>query len=276
MGRRRVLIPRNCQMCERAFQPSVSAQKYCSPECAHKANGIKSRAQHPVKTCAHCGKEFEHKRKDTSGKYCSRACSDAVNKNPPAQPWIDKACAYCGEPFKCPPWNPVIAHCSVKCAKMHEAQTKRGVNHPLYKEKTAMTCEVCGKVCMVKPSLVSRFRACSRRCACVLGHQAWPRISSIEKAMHDAFLAIGLTPAAQYTVGGWVVDFAFPGARLAVECDGTYWHGTPHQQLRDRQKDASLKERGWHILRLSETDINASPADCAQRVQSLLSHTETP
>lgn len=266
MGRRRVLIPRNCQMCERVFQPGTSTQQYCSPECAHKANGIKSRRQYPVKTCARCGKDFEHKRKDTSGKYCSRACSDAVNKNPPAIPWIDKACAYCGKPFKCSPWHPEVAHCSGKCAKRHEAQTKRGVNHPLYKEKTAMTCEVCGKVCMVKPSLVSRFRACSRRCAAVLSQQAWPRTSSIEKAMHDAFLAIGLTPVPQYAIGGWVVDFAFPSARLVVECDGTYWHGRPRQQLRDRQKDASLRERGWHILRLSEIDINASPADCAQRV----------
>lgn len=219
--------------------------------------------------CRNCSIQFATKRAESSGKYCCRACCDAVNKNPPAQPWTPMPCAYCGETFLRPPWRHTT-HCSGKCAKRNAAQSVVGESHPLYKPKVQMACEICGELRMVKPSLVGRFRACSRRCASILGQQAFPRISTIERAMSDAFAAIELAPETQFTVGPYIVDFAFPDAMIAVEADGTYWHGRPSQIVKDRQKDGFLNSKGWLVVRLTEESINADAGICAEQIAAML------
>lgn len=133
-----------------------------------------------------------------------------------------------------------------------------------------MPCEICGKKRLVRYSLQSRYRACSRACAAEIGRRAWPRISSIEKAMAKAFKEIGLSPEAQYPIDKLTVDFAFPEKKLAIECDGTYWHGNKAQKHRDFKKDRVLKKFGWRIIRLSEDDIVSNSHDCALRVLNSL------
>lgn len=229
-----------------------------------------TREPYPIRTCLRCGQEFEHRRRDSFGKYCSRTCSDQINHNPPAQPWIPTPCLYCGESFLCPPWRPEIKHCSNKCSKRTRAKTVVGEHHPLWKPKTPMACEVCGTVRMVKPSLVSRFRSCSRRCNALLALRTFPRISSLERIMSEAFTNAQLTPTAQHWVGPYVVDFAFIDEKLAVACDGSYWHSLPGQPAKDRKKDGYLKKSGWQIVRLAEDAIKASPNDCLNQVMATL------
>jgi very-short-patch-repair endonuclease len=100
---------------------------------------------------------------------------------------------------------------------------------------------------------------------------SWPRTSSIERKMAEAFKAIGLSPVPQFTIDWYIVDFAFPDEKLVVECDGVYWHGRPSQQIKDRRKDKYLKSKGWKMIRLGEIEINASPETCAAIVQEHLS-----
>lgn len=271
-------VERTCPTCGTAFACRPKDRKrFCSPKCAAVMNPANQPRPHRAARCGACGAVFELNRsthhKSYTGRYCSRRCSDSVNKNPPAQAWTSKPCSHCGVVFLCPPWRPEIAHCSIKCAKRHAAQITVGERHPLWKPRTPMACEACGTVVLVKPCHAARFRACSRRCASVLGQQAWPRISSIERAMADAFRMVGLTPTAQHIIGPYIVDFAFPLARLVVECDGTYWHGRPQQQVKDTRKDAYLARHGWQVVRLREQAITASPIICAEQVASLLHRT---
>lgn len=84
--------------------------------------------------------------------------------------------------------------------------------------------------------------------------------------MQIAFNTVGLNPVSQYTVGPFILDFAFPDNRLAVECDGVYWHNLPKQKIKDEQKDDYLSLQQWRIVRLSEAAIKASPGDCANIV----------
>jgi very-short-patch-repair endonuclease len=156
--------------------------------------------------------------------------------------------------------------CSATCAKRHRAKTVVGKNHPLHKPKVPMRCVVCGTICMVKPSLVSRFRSCSRQCNGVLSQRAMPRVSSLETTMADLFTREGLAFESQYEIGQFVTDFAFPDARLIVECDGTYWHSLPGKRATDRRKDGFLKHNGWRVLRLPEADIRADARECLRRV----------
>ncbi|MCB1811761.1 MAG: DUF559 domain-containing protein [Candidatus Competibacteraceae bacterium] len=66
--------------------------------------------------------------------------------------------------------------------------------------------------------------------------------------------------------GYYHIDIAFPDVRLAVECDGDYWHGTPEQRIKDSKKDAYLRRFGWQIIRLPEHKINSDLGSCVKSV----------
>lgn len=83
-------------------------------------------------------------------------------------------------------------------------------------------------------------------------------------------------------------DIVFPKARLAIFCDGDFWHGrdweSRRQKLsrgnnadywlakiqrnmdRDRRNTRQLRELGWTVLRLWESEIRADPQSLARKV----------
>jgi very-short-patch-repair endonuclease len=213
--------------------------------------------------CHQCGQPFfPHYGPDR--RYCSRPCANAATAKPSKYP-IPRTCAFCGRVYELKRDSKSYL-CSRICAKRHAALTRQGEAHPLWKPKTLMRCEVCGAEREVKPSLVARFRACSRRCASALARMAHPRTSSLETSMAEAIRCLGLHPEAHAQIGPYQVDFAFRDVMLVVECDGTYWHSLPKQQRLDHSKDAFLTNRGWRVLRLSERIIKMSASDCARAV----------
>jgi len=129
-----------------------------------------------------------------------------------------------------------------------------------------MKCKACGKVCYVKPSLVKRFGACSRQCNAVLAQQAQQRVSSVELMLYNALVAAGLSPVQQYSIPPYTIDYAFPSYKLAVECDGDYWHSTPWQIKKDKQRDKYLAELGWRTLRIKEKQIKSDVTACVALV----------
>lgn len=80
-------------------------------------------------------------------------------------------------------------------------------------------------------------------------------------------------------------DIVFPGAHMAVFCDGDFWHGRHWESLqaklqhgtnpaywvakiasniaRDRSHSQALADAGWRVVRLWETDIKRDPAAAA-------------
>lgn len=87
-------------------------------------------------------------------------------------------------------------------------------------------------------------------------------------------------------------DIVFPRQRIAIFCDGDFWHGRGlkarlaklrlghnaeywsakllRNVQRDREVDAQLHAAGWIVVRLWETDILTAPADAADRVAAAL------
>ena len=87
-------------------------------------------------------------------------------------------------------------------------------------------------------------------------------------------------------------DIVFPKARLAIFIDGDFWHGrdweSRRQKLsrgnnadywlakirrnieRDQQNTLRLKEMGWTVLRVWESEIRADPQGLVQRVIDVL------
>jgi DNA mismatch endonuclease (patch repair protein) len=87
-------------------------------------------------------------------------------------------------------------------------------------------------------------------------------------------------------------DVVFAGARVAVFCDGDFWHGHRWKRLRmklaqghnasyweakilanrrrDQQNTRQLRKAGWAVIRLWETDVRKDPAAAAKKIAAVL------
>jgi len=78
-------------------------------------------------------------------------------------------------------------------------------------------------------------------------------------------------------------DFIITRKRIAVFCDGDFWHGYKYSEKkkpakkfwrnkieenmrRDRRVSSKLRREGWSVLRLWEHDIERRPDACRRRI----------
>ena len=101
---------------------------------------------------------------------------------------------------------------------------------------------------------------------------------------------LGLRYRKQFKIKG-KPDFVFSKSRIAVFCDGDFWHGnnwkirgmpSREEELkkystfwkekilrnikRDKDVNVSLRKDGWTVMRFWESDIRKAPEKCAQKV----------
>ena len=93
-----------------------------------------------------------------------------------------------------------------------------------------------------------------------------PPMTPIEWLLYDAMMELGLAPRSQYGIERFRADFAFPEARLTVECDGRAWHDAQ----RDARRDALLGKLGWEVVRFTGSEIWRDAKGVADAVRSLL------
>jgi len=63
-----------------------------------------------------------------------------------------------------------------------------------------------------------------------------------------------------------IPDFTFSEEKIAVFCDGDYWHRRPDVSEKDERVNKKLRERGWLVLRFWERDIKNNPAQITQQI----------
>ena len=85
-------------------------------------------------------------------------------------------------------------------------------------------------------------------------------------------------------------DVVFPAARIAVFCDGDFWHGRDWRHLkrklrnransaywvakiaanriRDTRHQQALQRAGWRVIRVWETDVTSNPEQVAAQINS--------
>jgi very-short-patch-repair endonuclease len=84
--------------------------------------------------------------------------------------------------------------------------------------------------------------------------------SVAERLMIKSLRAAGLTGWSHgYPFGRWTIDFAFPGALLAVEVDGWAWHMDVERFRADRHKGNALVRARWDLLRFTWHDLDTRP-----------------
>jgi G:T-mismatch repair DNA endonuclease (very short patch repair protein) len=83
--------------------------------------------------------------------------------------------------------------------------------------------------------------------------------SSIEVKIQDFLKELNisfLTHQYMEIEHGYQCDILIPSMNLIIECDGNYWHNYPYGKEIDKIRTKELKENGYKIIRLWETEIN--------------------
>lgn len=65
----------------------------------------------------------------------------------------------------------------------------------------------------------------------------------------------------QYPIGSRRLDLVVAGraGRIAVECDGHYWHSSVADQISDARRDSELARMNWHTVRIRESEYAFDP-----------------
>lgn len=110
------------------------------------------------------------------------------------------------------------------------------------------------------------------------------RDTQIELLLRKALWHQGLRYRKNYPVLGHRCDIVLRKYRLAIFCDGDFWHGRDGEELRvasnssywhnkiqrNRERDfettLALRDGGWQVLRFWEADIRKNLAGCVQEV----------
>lgn len=87
------------------------------------------------------------------------------------------------------------------------------------------------------------------------------RPSSLEKRLWKALDKFGVVYSTQKREGKYSIDIyvEFGGLRLAIECDGTYWHSSDSAKEHDFQRDLYLQAKGYSVVRIKEPWIMSDP-----------------
>lgn len=104
------------------------------------------------------------------------------------------------------------------------------------------------------------------------------RNTSIELSIQDELAERQILFVKQFSViGVAIVDFILPELNVIIQCDGCYWHNCPEhypnhhkeQRIKDLNKDAKLKSRGFKVYRFWEHDINRSAKECVDLIEEI-------
>jgi DNA mismatch endonuclease (patch repair protein) len=120
-----------------------------------------------------------------------------------------------------------------------------------------------------------------------------------EQLLAKALWSLGLRYRRHLKIKG-TPDFAFVSVKVAVFCDGDFWHGNnwrlrdyaslddelSHYSdywaqkirsnvARDRMTDSTLSSDGWLVLRFWESEIRADPLTCAEKIRAAVESRKT-
>jgi len=83
--------------------------------------------------------------------------------------------------------------------------------------------------------------------------------TSIERKVAKILEELNIEFEKQKVISRSIVDFYIPNGNKIIEADGDYWHNLPGAKERDLRRDSFLKDKGYRILRITETEINDNP-----------------
>lgn len=95
--------------------------------------------------------------------------------------------------------------------------------------------------------------------------------TDIEIIMKNALDKHGLKYEHPFQLDGiFNIDFAMPDKKIAIECDGLYWHSRQRNQSYDKRKEQYLIKRGWTLLRFLDILIKQKIEKCISVIKSVM------
>jgi len=92
--------------------------------------------------------------------------------------------------------------------------------------------------------------------------------TNIEIIMCEALEKEEIKVVPEYPIrGSYIIDFAIPKLKIAIECDGKKWH--PRGNIKDRNKNYWLKKKGWKVLRFTDKEIKNNINDCIRIIKEV-------
>ena len=96
-------------------------------------------------------------------------------------------------------------------------------------------------------------------------------ITDIEAIVKNALDNAGIKYKFQHsTRTGYIIDFAIPDKKIAIECDGEMWHTSKKSRRKDRHKDYKLRREGWTVIRLWGYEIKSDVERCINKIKQLI------
>jgi DNA mismatch endonuclease (patch repair protein) len=116
--------------------------------------------------------------------------------------------------------------------------------------------------------------------------------TSIEVRLRKALWASGVHYRKNYSMLPGIPDVAIPNCRIAIFCDGEFWHGKDWDPLapkiqnnrdfwiakiernisRDRKVERDLREMDWTVLRYWGADIVKDLPRCVEEIECAMLH----
>lgn len=231
--------------------------------------------------CDQCKQPFSYVNKGKPRRFCGPLCYAASMIGIDKGGLVTATCSNCGQPFTVKRF-----YFNRSDGKTHQRFCSRACATPTinaaHQKHQQRACLMCGTVFMPKSA---KAEFCSHRCAgnsgrnsqALIAMQQAGKPTSIERRMKIALDAHGIAHEQQYVIYSrttglkrYVCDFAIPEAMLIIECDGNYWHARPKAIASDKRKNKYLHDRGYALLRFTETEINQDVDRCVQVILSYL------
>jgi len=104
----------------------------------------------------------------------------------------------------------------------------------------------------------------AKKCRDGKGGKTW-----IETRMGEVLAVAGIDAEYNHNVGNKWLDYAIVDEKIAIECDGEYWH---KDKEKERLRDEFLEVRGWTVLHFTGSRIRTDVSGCLDEVQRLLAN----
>lgn len=92
------------------------------------------------------------------------------------------------------------------------------------------------------------------------------KATGIENLFRYALLRKGINFIEQASIGPWSIDFLLPDYMACVEADGEYWHSSTKAIMKDRKKDAWLRNKGYTVFHFDGKEIIQNADYCVEKL----------
>jgi len=90
--------------------------------------------------------------------------------------------------------------------------------------------------------------------------------TNIENKLRYALLRKGINFIEQASIGPWSIDFLLPDYMACVEADGEFWHSSTSAKMKDRRKDAWLRNNGYIVFHFDGEEIHKDADFCVEKM----------